>query len=131
VAVPVFAFLAAGVTLRAATLSGVFTDRVALGVLVALLVGKFAGVFGGAWASVRLGFARLSPELSWPDIASVSLLAGIGFTVALLIGDLAYSEPMRSDRVTTAILLASVGSSLAGALALRRLARRRSAPDTP
>jgi NhaA family Na+:H+ antiporter len=127
VAVPVFAFLAAGVTLRASTLSGVFTDRVALGVLVALLVGKFVGVFGGAWASVRLGFARLSPELSWPDIAGVSLLSGIGFTVALLIGDLAYSEPMRSDRVTTAILIASVGSSLAGALALRRLARRRSA----
>jgi Na+:H+ antiporter, NhaA family len=131
VAVPVFAFLAAGVTLRAATLTGVFTDRVALGVLVALLAGKFAGVFGGAWAAVRLGFARLSPELNWPDIASVSLLSGIGFTVALLIGDLAYSEPVRSDRVTTAILIASAGSSLAGALALRRLARRRQAPDVP
>jgi NhaA family Na+:H+ antiporter len=130
VAVPVFAFLAAGVTLRAATLSGVFTDRVALGVLVALLIGKFAGVFGGAWVSVRLGLARLSPELGWPDIASVSLLSGIGFTVALLIGDLAYyQEPMRSDRVTTAILIASFGSSLAGALALRRLARGRQAPD--
>jgi NhaA family Na+:H+ antiporter len=125
VAVPVFAFLAAGVTLRASTLSGVFTDRVALGVLVALVIGKFVGVFAGAWASVRLGFARLSPDLNWQDIASVSLLSGIGFTVSLLIGDLAYSEPLRSDRVTTAILIASVVSSLAGTFALRRLARRR------
>jgi NhaA family Na+:H+ antiporter len=125
VAVPVFAFLAAGVTLRASTLSGVFTDRVALGALVGLVVGKFAGVFAGAWASVRLGFARLSPDLTWQDIASVSLLSGIGFTVALLIGDLAYPEPVRSDRVTTAILIASVVCSLAGTLALRRLARRR------
>jgi Na+:H+ antiporter, NhaA family len=120
--------MAAGVTLRASTLSGVFTDRVALGVLVGLVAGKFAGVFGGAWASVRLGFARMSPELTWPALASVSLLAGIGFTVSLLIGDLAYSEPGRSDRVTTATLIASLVASLAGAFVLRRLARRRTAP---
>jgi Na+:H+ antiporter, NhaA family len=123
-AVPAFAFLAAGVTLRASTLTGVFTDRVALGVLAGLLAGKLAGVFGGAWASVRLGLARISPELTWPVMAGASLLAGIGFTVSLLIGELAYSEPERSDRVTTAILIASVVASLAGAFVLHRIGRR-------
>jgi len=113
-AVPVFAFLAAGVKLDPASLGSVFTDRIALGVVVGLVVGKFAGVLGGAWLSVRLGFARISDDLRWHDLAAVSVLAGIGFTVSLLIGDRAYPG---SDRVTTAVLIASlIAAALAAAL---------------
>ncbi|GAA4589768.1 Na+/H+ antiporter NhaA [Planotetraspora phitsanulokensis] len=113
-AVPVFAFLAAGVRLDPASLGSVFTDRIALGVVVGLVAGKFAGVFGGAWLSVRLGFARISDDLRWRDLAAVSVLAGIGFTVSLLIGDRAYPG---SDRVTTAVLTSSlIAAALASAL---------------
>ncbi|GAA1269305.1 Na(+)/H(+) antiporter NhaA [Planotetraspora silvatica] len=113
-AVPVFAFLAAGVKLDPASLGSVFTDRIALGVVVGLVVGKFAGVLGGAWLSVRLGFARISDDLRWHDLTAVSVLAGIGFTVSLLIGDRAYPG---SDRVSTAVLIASlIAAALAAAL---------------
>ncbi|GAA4562163.1 Na+/H+ antiporter NhaA [Planotetraspora kaengkrachanensis] len=113
-AVPVFAFLAAGVRLDPASLGSVFTDRIALGVVAGLVAGKFAGVFGGAWLSVRLGFARISDDLRRRDLAAVSVLAGIGFTVSLLIGERAYPG---SDRVTTAVLAASlIAAALASAL---------------
>ncbi|WP_157248733.1 Na+/H+ antiporter NhaA [Nonomuraea typhae] len=130
-AVPVFAFLSAGVQLNAASLSGIFSDRVVLGVVAGLVLGKFLGVFGGAWLSVRLGLARLSEELHWRDMAAVSLLAGIGFTVSLLIGDLAYGhDPQRADAVTTGILAASLVASVLAAVLLHiRVRNRRTALD--
>nr|WP_245653222.1 Na+/H+ antiporter NhaA [Herbidospora sakaeratensis] len=125
-AVPVFAFLAAGVPLDSSALGGVFTDRIALGVLLGLVVGKFVGVFGGAWLSVRLGFARISSDLVWRDIAAVSVLAGIGFTVSLLIGDRAFQG---DTTVTTAVLMASVIASLLAAALLRIRVRTRARDD--
>ncbi|NAS22429.1 hypothetical protein GT755_12125 [Herbidospora sp. NEAU-GS84] len=104
-AVPVFAFLAAGVPLDLSALGGVFTDRITLGVLLGLVVGKFVGVFGGAWLSVRPGFARISPDLVWRDIAAVPVLAAIGCTVSLLIGDRAYPG---GTGITTAVLRSRV-----------------------
>lgn len=80
--VPVFAFLSAGVVLGVEGLGTILSDRVVLGVIAGLVVGKFLGVFGGAWLAVRLGLARLSEELHWRDMAAVSILAGIGFTVS-------------------------------------------------
>ncbi|MFI9555826.1 Na+/H+ antiporter NhaA [Nonomuraea endophytica] len=130
-AVPVFAFLSAGVQLNSSSLSGIFSDRVVLGVVAGLVLGKFLGVFGGAWLSVRLGLARLSEELHWRDMAAVSLLAGIGFTVSLLIGGLAYGhDPQRADAVTTGILAASlIASVLAAVLLNLRVRNRRRALD--
>ncbi|WP_063765680.1 Na+/H+ antiporter NhaA [Herbidospora cretacea] len=129
-AVPVFAFLAAGVPLDLSALGGVFTDRIALGVLLGLVVGKFGGVvggvFGGAWLSVRLGFARISPDLVWRDIVAVSVLAGVGFTVSLLIGDRAFQG---DTRATTAVLMASVIASLLAAPLLRIRVRTRARDD--
>lgn len=129
IAVPVFAFLAAGVPLTGASLTGVFTDRIALGVFAGLVLGKFLGVFGGAYFSVRFGFARLGRDLHWRDIGAVSLLTGVGFTVALLIGDLAYGGTGRSETVTAAILIASLAVSLIAALLLHLRARGRVTGD--
>ncbi|WP_062357665.1 Na+/H+ antiporter NhaA [Herbidospora yilanensis] len=84
----------AGVPLNLSALGGVFTDRIALGVLLRLVVGKFVGVFGGVFGdarlSVRPGFARISADLVRRDIAAASVLAGIGFAVSPLIGDRAH-----------------------------------------
>ncbi|WP_231509994.1 Na+/H+ antiporter NhaA [Streptosporangium roseum] len=130
-AVPVFAFVSAGVVLSAESLGAMVTDRVVLGVIAGLVVGKFLGVFGGAWLAVRLGLAKLSDELHWRDMAAVSILAGIGFTVSLLIGDLAYGDdPGRADAVTTGVLVASLTASVVAAVLLRvRVRNHLSAQD--
>ncbi|MER5426120.1 Na+/H+ antiporter NhaA [Streptosporangium roseum] len=130
-AVPVFAFVSAGVVLSAGSLGAMATDRVVLGVIAGLVVGKFLGVFGGAWLAVRLGLAKLSDELHWRDMAAVSILAGIGFTVSLLIGDLAFGDdPGRVDAVTTGVLLASLTASVVAAVLLRvRVRNHLSAQD--
>ncbi|SDG42176.1 Na+:H+ antiporter, NhaA family [Sinosporangium album] len=130
-AVPVFAFLSAGVLLDNESLSLIFTDRIVLGVIAGLLIGKFLGVFGGAWLSVRLGLARLSDELNWRDMAAVSILGGIGFTVSLLIGNLAYSgDVARTNAVTAGVLAASFAASVAAAVLLRvRIRNRLNAQD--
>ncbi|MFI7639132.1 Na+/H+ antiporter NhaA [Nonomuraea sp. NPDC049400] len=130
-AVPVFAFLSAGVKLDGSSLGAILSDRVVLGVIAGLVLGKFVGVFGGAWLSVRLGLAKLSEELHWRDMAAVSLLAGIGFTVSLLIGDLAYGDDrQRAEAVTTGILAASVIASILAAVLLHvRVRKHRIALD--
>ncbi|MER7547417.1 Na+/H+ antiporter NhaA [Spirillospora sp. NPDC127506] len=129
VCVPVFAFVSAGVGLGPSQLGAVFTDRVALGVVAGLVVGKFLGVFGGAWAAARLGLATLGEDLHWHEIAGVALLAGVGFTVSLLIGGLAYTDPSQFERVTTAVLIASVLASAAAAVVFRRRVRVRARPN--
>ncbi|MCC5581797.1 Na+/H+ antiporter NhaA [Microtetraspora sp. AC03309] len=125
-AVPVFAFFAAGVRLDPQALGAVFTERITLGVIIGLVVGKFLGVFGGAWLSVRLGFARISEDLYWRDMAAVSVLAGIGFTVALLIGDRAFPG---MERITTAVLVASFTASVLAAILLHVRVRKRARDD--
>ncbi|MEQ4720880.1 Na+/H+ antiporter NhaA [Nonomuraea sp. B19D2] len=126
-AVPVFAFLSAGVKLDGSSLGAILSDRVVLGVIAGLVLGKF----GGAWLSVRLGLAKLSEELHWRDITAVSLLAGIGFTVSLLIGDLAYGDDrQRAEAVTTGVLAASVIASILAAVLLHvRVRKHRIALD--
>ncbi|MFI0354405.1 Na+/H+ antiporter NhaA [Actinomadura sp. 9N407] len=124
VCVPVFAFLSAGVTLSVSGMGDVFTDRVALGVIAGLVIGKFVGVFGGAWLAVRFGLATLGDELHWRDLAGVGLLAGVGFTVSLLIGGLAYTDPAQFERVTTAVLIASLIASVGATIIFRSRGRR-------
>jgi NhaA family Na+:H+ antiporter len=124
--VPVFAFLSAGVVLSSEGLGAMLSDRVVLGVIAGLVVGKFLGVFGGAWLAVRLGLARLSEELHWRDMAAVSILAGIGFTVSLLIGNLAYGDdPERVNMMTTGVLVASLMASILATILLRGRVRNR------
>lgn len=120
-AVPVFAFFAAGVTIGG--LSGLvdsLTDRVALGIVAGLVLGKTLGVFAMTWGVARLTRASLDPNLRWLDVLGVSMLAGIGFTVSLLIGDLAFGAgSTRDDHVKVAVLTGSIISSLIAGVVLK------------
>lgn len=126
VAVPVFAFFAAGVTVGG--LDG-FTDAlshpVTIGVMAGLVLGKPIGVFGTTWLLARFTKASLDDELAWRDVLGVAFLAGIGFTVSLLIGELAFADGSAADvDVKIAVLC---GSVLAGALAAVILVSRNAA----
>ncbi|WP_432519278.1 Na+/H+ antiporter NhaA [Kineococcus sp. SYSU DK006] len=121
VAVPVFAFFSAGVTVGG--LSGLATslqDRVALGIVAALVVGKTIGILGATALVARFTRARLDPSLSWWDVLGASLLAGIGFTVSLLIGELAFGAGSeRDEHVKVAVLTGSLLAATAATLVLR------------
>ncbi|MCV7251196.1 Na+/H+ antiporter NhaA [Mycobacterium hackensackense] len=126
VAVPVFAFFAAGVTVGGFHgFADALTHPVTLGVIAGLVVGKPIGVFGTTWLLARFTKASLDDELAWRDVLGVALLAGIGFTVSLLIGELAFEDGSVAD-VDVKIAVLS-GSVLAGALAAVVLASRNAA----
>ncbi|MFJ3214736.1 Na+/H+ antiporter NhaA [Kitasatospora sp. NPDC086801] len=114
-AVPVFALFAAGVTISGSALREVFTQATPLGIVIGLLVGKTVGIFGGTWLAARFTRAELNPQLRWADMFAVSVLAGIGFTVSLLISELAFRDDVAlADLSKTAVL---VGSLLCAAVA--------------
>lgn len=121
-AVPAFALLSVGLAITPASLGAVFTGRGGLGVLLGLIAGKTIGVIGGAYLTATFTHARLSPELSWGDILAVATLSGIGFTVSLLISDLAFGPA--SNLATTAKTAVVVASLLAGLLGSMLLAMR-------
>ena len=84
------------------------------------------GIFGGSWLTARLTRAELAADLRWSEIASLSLLAGVGFTVALLIGDLAFEgDPAAQEVAKTAVLVGSVIAAALAAFSLRRRTRAR------
>jgi len=119
-AVPVFALFAAGVTLDAAAFSAAAHDPVAQGVALGLVVGKPIGILGATWLVARFTRARLAPALGWADVGAVGLVGGIGFTVSLLVGELAFGEGSAHDEhVVVAVLVGSVVAALLGAVALR------------
>ncbi|XVX20862.1 Na+/H+ antiporter NhaA [Actinomycetota bacterium] len=121
-AVPVFAFFASGVTVIGGGLGETLRDPVAIGVVVGLVLGKVVGIFGGTWLFARFTKAELDDDLAWSDVLGMSLLAGIGFTVSLLVGELAFGAGSeKEDHVKLAIL---VGSLLAAILASAVLVTR-------
>ncbi|MEU2873911.1 Na+/H+ antiporter NhaA [Streptomyces olivoreticuli] len=114
-AVPLFALFSAGVAISGGALSDVFTRPETLGVVLGLVVGKAIGVFGGTWLAARFTKAELNPDLKWPDVLAVASLAGIGFTVSLLIGELAFKgNQLLTDEIKASVL---VGSLIAAVLA--------------
>ncbi|MEO5834039.1 MAG: Na+/H+ antiporter NhaA [Nakamurella sp.] len=121
VAVPVFAFFSAGVAIGGLSgLGSALSDRVALGVVVGLVVGKAIGVFGATWLVARFTKAELDKDLAWIDVFGLAVLAGIGFTVSLLIGELAFGEGTATDdHVKVAVLTGSILASLLAAVILR------------
>ncbi|MEW1867887.1 Na+/H+ antiporter NhaA [Streptomyces caelestis] len=114
-AVPLFALFSAGVAISGGALADVFTQPETLGVVLGLIVGKTFGIFGGTWLTARFTRASLSDDLAWADVFAVATLAGIGFTVSLLIGELAFEEnASMTDSVKAAVL---TGSLIAAVLA--------------
>jgi NhaA family Na+:H+ antiporter len=120
VAVPVFAFFAAGVTVIGGGFGEAVRDPAALGVAAGLVVGKAVGIFGGTWAFTRFTRAELDESLSWTDVFGLSVLGGVGFTVALLVAELSYGAgSAQTDHVKFAILLGSVIAAALAAVVLR------------
>ncbi|GAB3961040.1 Na+/H+ antiporter NhaA [Streptomyces sparsus] len=119
VAVPIFALFAAGVAVSGSALAEAARQPEALGVVLGLFAGKVIGVFGGTWLAARFTRARLSDDLAWSDVAGVSMLAGIGFTVSLLVTELAFTDEETTEHVKAAVLIASLMSAVAAVVVLR------------
>ena len=117
VAVPFFALMSAGVAIGGG--ASFFTDPIVIGVALGLVLGKPIGVLGGAWLVTRLTRAELNETLSWRDVGGVAILAGVGFTVALLVADLSYGGA-EAEAAKTAVLLGSVVAALLASVVLRR-----------
>ncbi|WP_069171890.1 Na+/H+ antiporter NhaA [Streptomyces griseus] len=125
VAVPLFALFSAGVTLKGDALAGVFTRPETLGVVLGLVVGKTVGVFGGTWLVTRFTKAELNKDLAWADVLAVATLAGIGFTVSLLIGELAFTgDDDMINEVKAAVLLGSLIAAVLSGVLLKLRVRR-------
>jgi Na+:H+ antiporter, NhaA family len=121
VAVPTFAFFAAGVSLRETGFRELLASPVFLGIAAGLVVGKTIGVFGSTYLVARFTRAELGEGIAWTDLLGVALVAGIGFTVSLLIGELAFDTGSeRGEHVKAAVLAGSLTSALLAALVLTR-----------
>ncbi|MFW2831483.1 Na+/H+ antiporter NhaA [Sphingomonas sp. ID0503] len=107
---PLFGLVNAGVAIGGGT--GDLTLPLAVG--LGLFVGKQAGIFGAVWAADRLGIAYRPSGTSWVQVYGVALLCGIGFTMSLFIGGLAFVDPHLIDEVKLGVLGGSVASALAG-----------------
>lgn len=123
VAVPFFALMSAGVVVAGG--AELFDDPIVVGVALGLVVGKPLGVFGGTWLLTRFTRAELDASVAWRDVVGIAVLAGVGFTVSLLVSDLSFDDARR-DAAKTAVLLGSLVSGLlAGAILFRRNKRHR------
>lgn len=119
---PVFALANAGVSLAGVGLA-TLGEGVALGVALGLVLGKPVGIFGASWLAVRLGIADLPQGVRWSQVLGIGFLGGIGFTMALFIGGLAFSDPAQLDAAKLGILMASVVAAVGGLAVLRSSSR--------
>jgi Na+/H+ antiporter NhaA len=120
VIVPVFALANAGIDLNGQLLGDAVTSPVTLGILFGYVVGKPLGIFAAVWLGSRLG--RIRRALSWPEIAGLGAVGGIGFTVSLLISSLAFSG-QQLDEAKLGVLAAAVVSALLARSVFRAIAR--------
>jgi len=116
--IPIFGFANAGVTLVGIEPSALI-DPLPLGIALGLLVGKQLGIFGFAWIAVKTGLASLPQDVNWRQIHALSLLAAIGFTMSLFIGNLAFASPEQIDAVKLGVLAGSTVAAIAGYLLLK------------
>ncbi len=125
VAVPVFAFFAAGVEIGGMDgLVSALTDPITIGIIVGLVLGKPIGILLTTFLLSRVPTLRLDESLRWPDLAGMSLLAGIGFTVSLLVGELAYGSSVADDHVKIGVLVGSLLAAVLGGVVLAARSRR-------
>jgi NhaA family Na+:H+ antiporter len=120
--VPIFAFANAGVSLAGVRIE-TFLQPVTLGVMAGLVLGKQIGIFGTAWLSVRLGLGRLPLQTGWRHVYGAAVLCGIGFTISLFIGALAFPQAGAQDAAKLGVLTGSLVSGMMGAAVLRVVRR--------
>ena len=128
--VPLFALANAGVDLRGDPFHGPGTATVTAGVVLGLVAGKTVGITAAAWLAVRTGLGRLPNDTTWPMVAGAAAIAGIGFTVALFITELAFEPGSLQDAAKIGVLAASTLAAAIGAIVLRRACREEAPPPT-
>jgi NhaA family Na+:H+ antiporter len=121
VIVPVFALANAGVTLSGDAVSGLWRDPVVLGVGLGLVVGKTVGVALATFVAVRLGIGRLPAGTTWRHMSGLAVCSGVGFTVALFVASLSFTDPGLTDSARIGILLGSLVAGGLGYLLLRTI----------
>ncbi|MDN3240694.1 Na+/H+ antiporter NhaA [Glycomyces tritici] len=129
VVLPLFALANAGVALSSDLFATAMTSTVTLGIILGLVVGKLVGITAVTWIVVKLGWGRMPTGTTWPLLAAIAMVAGIGFTVALFITELAFrggDAALLTDEGKIGVLCASFLAALIGALAVHL-----TAPKTP
>lgn len=123
---PLFALANAGIRIEDTTLTNPVAQGAALGIIAGMVVGKPLGILGSVWLGVRVGALRLPVDVGWTELAVVGCIGGVGFTMALFIGTLAFDEQSLVGASKLAILIGSALAAVLG-LALGGIALRR--PD--
>jgi Na+/H+ antiporter NhaA len=122
VIVPLFALANAGIVLSGSFLARAYTSPVTLGILVGYVVGKPAGITGASWLLARLSRGRLRPPVGWAAVAGTGSVAGLGFTVSILIATLAFGPGLRLEEAKLGVLSTVLGASLVTWLLFRATA---------
>ena len=115
---PIFAFSNAGVSFAGAGLDALLAP-LSLGIAAGLVIGKQLGIFGACWLAVKAGWARLPEGVGFRHVYGLSCLAGIGFTMSLFIGNLAFADPQQIAAVKFGVLGGSLVSAITGIVVLR------------
>jgi len=116
---PIFAFANAGVSFAGAGMAALFAP-LSLGIAAGLVIGKQVGIFGACWIAARTGLATVPREVSFRQLYGLACLAGIGFTMSLFIGGLAFDAAVDIDAVKMGVLTGSFISAIIGLAVLLR-----------
>ncbi|MEE4356182.1 MAG: Na+/H+ antiporter NhaA [Desulfococcaceae bacterium] len=126
---PVFALMNAGVAVSGEFIRQAFASPVTLGVMLGLIVGKMVGVTAFAWLAVRLGWAVLPRGVAWRHIMGTGLIGGVGFTVALFITGLAFTDKVMAEEAKIGVISASLIAAIGGYLFLLLAGHGQKNPD--
>jgi Na+:H+ antiporter, NhaA family len=126
---PLFAFLNAGVSFVGMSASAALSP-VPLGIALGLFAGKQAGIFGAAWLAVKTGVASLPRSVTWWQLYGVAILGGIGFTMSLFLGSLAFDHERYAAAIRIGVLMGSVVSGVVGYIWLRHALPRTPVTET-
>ncbi|MGJ8560069.1 MAG: Na+/H+ antiporter NhaA [Litorimonas sp.] len=126
---PLFAFANAGVSLKGLAVSD-FLSPVPLGIALGLFVGKQVGVFSMCWIAVKAGWAKLPEGANWVQVYAVACLTGVGFTMSLFIGTLAFDDDSLLNGVKLGVLMGSIASGVLGYTLLRVFSKKDAAYES-